>query len=135
MSEPLALGRRDGHSRPANAPKVQAASSAPGQSVPASNRPVNSHASRRHHGPSLLTGIIPAAWVKVVACHPIGQEAVNLVFKGADGRLQERMLFRSDEPHITIAVEGRPWGLDGSADDLSWARKRIASTSRTCLIR
>jgi tetratricopeptide (TPR) repeat protein len=66
---------------------------------------------------ALLTGIIPGSVVQVVACHPIGPDTVNLVFKGAEGRLQERMLFRSDEAHIAIAVEGRPWGLDGNAGD------------------
>jgi hypothetical protein len=56
---------------------------------------------------ALLTGIIPGSVVQVVACGAIGQDAVNLVFKGAEGRLQERMLFRSNEAHIAIPVEGR----------------------------
>ena len=72
---------------------------------------------------ALLTGIIPGNVVQVVVCHPIGQDVVNLVFKGAEGRLQERMLFRADETQIGIAVQGRPWGLDGSAADFKLARR------------
>lgn len=55
--------------------------------------------------------------VQVVAIEPIGDDAITVVFKTPDGTINERMLFRSDEANLEMAVAGRAWSFDAPADD------------------
>jgi len=59
-----------------------------------------------------LHGIEPGQVVRVVTTEPLGPDAVTVYYKTADGRVQERMLFGSDEPHLSLAEGGRPWAFD-----------------------
>jgi superfamily II DNA or RNA helicase len=61
-----------------------------------------------------LRGIEPGQVVRVVTTEPLGPDAVTIYYKTTDGRVLERMLFRSDEPSLSLAEEGRPWAFDAS---------------------
>ncbi|MEX1138032.1 MAG: helicase-related protein [Bacteroidota bacterium] len=62
---------------------------------------------------SVLKGIIPDALVTVVSTKWFGTEAVELTFKDPGGRVDNRLLYRHDEPRLDIVEQGRPWGFDG----------------------
>jgi len=61
---------------------------------------------------ALLSGVEPGQVVRVVNTEPVGDNAITIYYKKADGSLQERMLFRTDEPNLSIAEAGRPWAFD-----------------------
>lgn len=68
-----------------------------------------------------LNGIEPNQVVRIVTTEPIGENALTVYYKTADGRLQERMLFRNDEQHLSLAQVGRPWAFDANGDDFKLA--------------
>jgi len=74
-----------------------------------------------------LVGIEPAQVVTVVAAVPVGDGAVQAIYKTADGTLKERLLTRADEPNISIATVERPWSFDGDGANFKLAveAKRI----------
>ena len=43
-----------------------------------------------------LTGIEPGQVVRVVTTEPVGDNALTVYYKSAEGRLLERMLFRTE---------------------------------------
>jgi SNF2 family DNA or RNA helicase len=59
-----------------------------------------------------LAGVVPERLVTVVSVDAHGGESVELVYK-VDGKLQERLLTRADEPSIQVAVAERPFSFDG----------------------
>jgi hypothetical protein len=59
-----------------------------------------------------LTGIEPGQVVRVVTTEPVGDNALTVYYKTSDGRLLERMLFRTDEATLALAEAGRPWAFD-----------------------
>ena len=61
-----------------------------------------------------LAGILPTGLVTVTSAKWFGTEALELTYKDAAGRVANELLFRHDEPRLTIAAEGRPWSFDGS---------------------
>ena len=63
-----------------------------------------------------LAGIEPGQIVRVIAVEPVGTEALTVVYKTPDGRLGERMVFRSDEALLALAEEGRPWAFDAPGE-------------------
>lgn len=74
-----------------------------------------------------LVGIEPAQVVPIVAAVPVGNGAVQAIYKTADGVLKERLLTRADEPNISIATVERPWSFDGDGANFKLAveAKRI----------
>ena len=59
---------------------------------------------------SEINGIEPDEIVKIVSVDPLGEAALEIVYKTNQGRLGERMLFRSDEAKLklaTVAPSGR----------------------------
>ena len=61
-----------------------------------------------------LVGIEPTLVVTLVALDPIGEDAVQAVYKTSEGTLKERLLTRADEAGISVATEWRPWAFDGN---------------------
>ena len=55
--------------------------------------------------------------VRIVATEPVGTDAVTVYYKDSQGRLNEQMLFRSDESRLALAQAGRPWAFDASGAD------------------
>ncbi len=49
--------------------------------------------------------------------------AVTLNYKTASGALRERLLNRTDEPNLALAVAARPWSFDGDGAMRQLARE------------
>ena len=70
---------------------------------------------------AVLNGVVPRGVVTVVSVQPVGPDAFTLYHKDGEGKLGERMLFRSDEGTISLVEKGRPWSLDADPDDFKLA--------------
>lgn len=68
-----------------------------------------------------ITGIEPGHVVRIVTTEPVGTDALTVYYKTSDGRLLERMLFRSNEHELSLAEAGRPWAFDASGEDFKLA--------------
>ena len=68
-----------------------------------------------------ISGIEPGKVVRVVSADPLGDNALTVVYKADNGRLGERVLFRSNESEIHIASVGRPWSFDADGEDFKLA--------------
>src|SRR5438876_4807141 len=64
-------------------------------------------------GGTAVRGILPDALAIVVTVQWFGSEALELTYKDSAGRVNNTLLYRSDEPRLTIAEQGRPWSFDG----------------------
>jgi SNF2 family DNA or RNA helicase len=75
-----------------------------------------------------VRGVVPDADVTVVNLAWHGSEVVTLTYRAADGAVAEKLLFREDEPRLTLVEEGRPWSFDGDGDAFRLASeaKRIS---------
>ena len=65
-----------------------------------------------------LTGILPGKNAEIVAVEWIGEQAVNLVFRDAEGAVGQRTLYRDEETTIDLVSKGRRWSFDASGSDL-----------------
>ncbi|MGZ8219857.1 DEAD/DEAH box helicase, partial [Methylomagnum sp.] len=68
-----------------------------------------------------IAGLEPNDVVRVVTTEPVGDNALTIYYKTSDGRLLERMLFRTDEANLSLAEAGRPWAFDAPGDALKLA--------------
>lgn len=68
-----------------------------------------------------LSGLEPGQVVRIVTTEQVGDNALTVYYKTADGGLRERMLFRSDEAKLSLAEAGRPWGFDAPGEDFKLA--------------
>ncbi|MFZ2948489.1 MAG: helicase-related protein [Desulfuromonadaceae bacterium] len=68
-----------------------------------------------------ISGIEPGQVVRIVTTELVGDNAITVYYKTSDGRLLERMLFRSDESNLSLAEVGRPWAFDASGLDFKLA--------------
>lgn len=66
---------------------------------------------------SLISGIESGQIVRIFSTDLIGDNALSIVYKTNDGRLGERVLFRTDEVSLSLAEEGRPWAFDAPGAD------------------
>jgi len=64
-----------------------------------------------------IAGLEPGQVVCIVTTEPVGDNALTVYYKTPDGRLQERMLFRTDEANLSLAEAGRPWAFDAPGAD------------------
>lgn len=74
---------------------------------------------------AVVAGIDPTAPVRIMMAEPVGQNALTVIYKTADGSILERMLFRNDEGTLSIAVASRPWAFDASAEDFKLATEAL----------
>ena len=74
-----------------------------------------------------LAGVEPTQIVSVVATVPLGEGALQLIYRTPDGAMKERLLGRADEATISVATVERPWSFDGdgAAFQLTCEAKRI----------
>jgi len=63
-----------------------------------------------------ISGLEPGQVVRIVTTEPVGDNALTVYYKTADGTLRERMLFRTDEAKLALAEAGRPWAFDAPGD-------------------
>jgi SNF2 family DNA or RNA helicase len=60
-----------------------------------------------------VRGILPDTAVSVVTVQWFGSEALELTYKDPGGRVANQLLYRHDEPRLSIVELGRPWSFDG----------------------
>jgi len=58
-------------------------------------------------------GISPEGPAVVKSVEWYGDQALNVIYKGPDGRLGERTVYRDDEPGLELLASGRSWTFDG----------------------
>lgn len=68
-----------------------------------------------------ISGLEPNQIVRIVTTESVGNDAITAYYKTSDGRLHERMLFRSDESNLALAEAGRPWSFDAPGEDFKLA--------------
>jgi SNF2 family DNA or RNA helicase len=61
-----------------------------------------------------LRGILPDQLVTVVSTQWFGSDALELTYKSASGRVDNRLLYREDERSLELVEIGRPWSFDGN---------------------
>lgn len=59
-----------------------------------------------------ILGLHAGEIVRVVQVEPVDDDALTVYYKDSQGRLNEQMLFRSDEARLELAQAGRPWAFD-----------------------
>jgi superfamily II DNA or RNA helicase len=60
-----------------------------------------------------VKGIRPDSAVTVVSTQWHGSDALTLVYRDANGRVADEILYRHDEPRLEVVEAGRPWSFDG----------------------
>lgn len=68
-----------------------------------------------------ISGLEPGKVVRVVTTEQVGDNALTVYYKTAEGNLLERMLFRTDEVNLSLAEAGRPWAFDAPGADFKLA--------------
>jgi len=68
-----------------------------------------------------VNGIEAGQTARVVGVEPVGLSALTIYYKTSDGRVGERMLFRTDEMNLSLAEAGRPWAFDAPGEDFKLA--------------
>ncbi|MDT8321310.1 MAG: helicase-related protein, partial [Xanthomonadales bacterium] len=63
---------------------------------------------------AVVTGLQPGDQARIVRVEMLGADARTVTYKDGNGSLQERVVFRSDEPGLELVEEGARWGF--SAD-------------------
>ncbi|HKJ72474.1 MAG TPA: helicase-related protein [Alphaproteobacteria bacterium] len=61
---------------------------------------------------AIIRGIAPNQAVQIVSVEWIGDQAVNVVFRGQEGTVSETTLYRDDEHRLDLDARGRPWSFD-----------------------
>ena len=61
---------------------------------------------------SVIGGVVPAKDVTSVALSWHGGAAVTLTYRDPDGRVGERLLYRSDEEALQVRGSGVRWSFD-----------------------
>jgi hypothetical protein len=56
-----------------------------------------------------VRGILPDASATVVSVQWHGGEALTLTYRDPKGRVAEEILYRHDEPRLSLVEAGRPW--------------------------
>ena len=59
-----------------------------------------------------MNGVVPDQAVVVVDVRWFGAAAIELTYKRHDGSVANRLLYRDDEPSLSLAKAGRPWSFD-----------------------
>jgi SNF2 family DNA or RNA helicase len=74
-----------------------------------------------------LVGLEPSVIVSVIAAVPIGDGAVQVIYKLPEGTIRERLVTTSDVGTLSVATMERPWSFDGDGEafKLTAEAKRI----------
>lgn len=68
-----------------------------------------------------VNGIVPGRAVSVLFVRPAGPDSLTVYFHETEGRIGERLLFRADEPKLSLATVGRPWSFDAPGESFKLA--------------
>jgi len=74
-----------------------------------------------------LAGLEPVVIVTVAAAVPIGEAALQVIYRIPDGTIRERLVSRDDAGKLSLATVERPWAFDGDGEafNLAVEAKRI----------
>lgn len=72
-----------------------------------------------------VVGIEPVGPVTLIAVEPVGADAVTVVYRTGEGAIAERMLFRTDQARLSLAVTGRAWGFDADGGHFKLATEAL----------
>ena len=70
---------------------------------------------------AILNGLAPHGAATVIQVQPLGEDALTVYYKIGQGPVAERMLFRHDEPDLSLVEAGRPWSFDADGEDFKLA--------------
>jgi superfamily II DNA or RNA helicase len=70
---------------------------------------------------TVVSGIVPGEIVRIVQAELAGDQALTVYYRTADGKLGERLLLRSNEDELSLAVMGRPWAFDAPGEEFKLA--------------
>ncbi len=62
---------------------------------------------------SQISGIIPNSQVQIISTVWHGSDAIEVTYKAQDGKVDNQLIYRDDEPRIEVITAGRPWSFDG----------------------
>ena len=62
-----------------------------------------------------IRGLLPDATVTVVSVQWHGADALTLSYRDPAGHVAEEILYRHDEPRLSLVEAGRPWSFDGDS--------------------
>jgi superfamily II DNA or RNA helicase len=62
---------------------------------------------------ALVNGIVPGEPVTVVATAWHGQSVITLTFRRINGSVEEQLVYRDDEPRLSLEAAARRWAFDG----------------------
>ena len=68
------------------------------------------------HPNAQICGILPHEIVRIVQAEAVGTDALTIYYKDSSGAVKEQMLFRENEAALSLATNGRHWGLDGDGE-------------------
>ena len=60
-----------------------------------------------------VTGIVPGGDCEVLDVRWHGGETVEVTYRDSNGRVGQRLMYRDDEPSLSLAEAGRAWSFDG----------------------
>ena len=63
-----------------------------------------------------VRGILSNQIVSVVSVQWFGSNALELTYKAPDGKVDNELLYRHDEPRLEIVEAGLPWSFDGNGE-------------------
>ncbi len=64
-----------------------------------------------------VEGIVPRERITVVSSQWFGDSVLEVTYKGADGAVANTLLYRDDEPRLTVSEKTRPWSFDAPGDE------------------
>ena len=65
-----------------------------------------------------VEGIVSEGTVKIISIEWHGNQAITAFYEDNQGRIQNRLIFRSDEPTLTQVKSDRSWSFDGDGHQL-----------------
>ena len=65
---------------------------------------------------ALISGLRPGGPVRLIDVHWHGSDVVEVVFRDAAGNVDQQLLFRDDEPRLSLAETGRSWAFDADGE-------------------
>ena len=72
-----------------------------------------------------VRGVLPGETVVVVATAWHGTSALTLTYRTVDGRVGERLVYRTDEAGLEVERRSRAWSFDGDGEQF-----RLVSEAR-----
>ena len=63
-----------------------------------------------------VQGLVPSEPVTVVSTQWHGTTVLQVTFRLLSGRVEESMLYRTDEPRLGVSSKSRPWAFDAPGD-------------------